>query len=97
MQWADWPFIFSQVLTQFSIGAFIILGGIMLSGKLCFGQSDRVLKTLPIIWVHLLIIAMLYAQGTLYYSLQVIWRIKFYLKSLFCFEFYHSDHHLLVL
>ncbi|WP_318477435.1 hypothetical protein [Photobacterium leiognathi] len=67
MQWADWPFIFSQVLTQFSIGAFIILGGIMLSGKLCFGQSDRVLKTLPIIWV-LLIIAMLLREGTLMFS-----------------------------
>ncbi|MZG56589.1 DmsC/YnfH family molybdoenzyme membrane anchor subunit [Photobacterium lucens] len=67
MQWADWPFIISQVLTQFSIGAFTILGGIMLTGKLCFGQSDRVLKTLPIIWV-LLIIAMLLREGTLMFG-----------------------------
>ncbi|PLC59095.1 hypothetical protein [Photobacterium carnosum] len=64
MQWNDWSILLSEVLEQFSIGAFIIIGGVMLSGKLCFGQHDRVMKILPLIsW--LLIASLLIREATL--------------------------------
>ncbi|OBU15487.1 hypothetical protein [Photobacterium aquimaris] len=64
MQWNDWPIVLSDVLAQFAIGAFIIIGGVMLSGKLCFGQHDRVMKLLPLIsW--LLIASLLIREATL--------------------------------
>ncbi|SMY33796.1 hypothetical protein PMAL9190_01255 [Photobacterium malacitanum] len=64
MQWNDWPIVLSDVLAQFAIGAFIIIGGVMLSGKLCFGQHDRVMKLLPLIsW--LLIASLLVREATL--------------------------------
>lgn len=64
MQWNDWLMLLSEVLEQFAIGAFIIIGGVMLSGKLCFGQHDRVTKVLPLIsW--LLIASLLIREATL--------------------------------
>ncbi|CEO40864.1 hypothetical protein C0Z01_16480 [Photobacterium kishitanii] len=64
MQWNDWSILLSEVLEQFAIGAFIIIGGVMLSGKLCFGQHDRVIKQLPLIsW--LLIASLLIRETTL--------------------------------
>ncbi|KJF88300.1 hypothetical protein CTM76_09390 [Photobacterium phosphoreum] len=64
MQWNDWSILLSEVLGQFAIGAFIIIGGVMLSGKLCFGQHDRVIKVLPLIsW--LLIASLLIREATL--------------------------------
>lgn len=64
MQWNNWSILLSEVLEQFSIGAFIIIGGVMLSGKLCFGQHDRVMKVLPFIsW--LLIASLLIREATL--------------------------------
>jgi anaerobic dimethyl sulfoxide reductase subunit C (anchor subunit) len=64
MQWNDWAILLSEVVEQFSIGAFIIIGGVMLSGKLCFGQHDRVMKVLPLIsW--LLIASLLIREATL--------------------------------
>ncbi|OBU16313.1 hypothetical protein AYY19_03910 [Photobacterium aquimaris] len=64
MQWNDWPIVLSGVLAQFAIGAFIIIGGVILSGKLCFGQHDRVMKLLPLIsW--LLIASLLIREATL--------------------------------
>lgn len=64
MQWNDWSILLSEVLGQFAIGAFIIIGGVMLSGKLCFGQYDRVMKVLPLIcW--LLIASLLIREATL--------------------------------
>lgn len=82
MQWTDWPFLLSQVLSQFSIGAFIVISVIMLSGKLCFGQSDRVLKSFPLIWL-LLITAMLLREGTLMLS-QIHSQSSFGLETFFC-------------
>ncbi|MEC6797198.1 hypothetical protein VXS03_09050 [Photobacterium sp. S4TG1] len=64
MQWNNWSILLSEVLEQFSIGAFIIIGGVMLSGKLCFGQHDRVMKVLPFIsW--LLIASLLIREASL--------------------------------
>ncbi|SMY34575.1 hypothetical protein [Photobacterium andalusiense] len=64
MQWNDWLIVLADVLAQFAIGAFIIIGGVMLSGKLCFGQHDRVMKLLPLIsW--LLIASLLIREATL--------------------------------
>lgn len=55
MAWFDWPFILSSVFAQLSIGAFIILGLVIFSGKLCFGQSDRLHKTMPVLWMLLFV------------------------------------------
>ena len=64
MQWNNWSILLSEVLEQFANGAFIIIGGVMLSGKLCFGQHDRVMKLLPLIsW--LLIASLLIREATL--------------------------------
>ena len=51
MSWSDWPFITSSVFSQLAIGAFISLACVILSGKLCFGQSDRVHRTMPALWL----------------------------------------------
>ncbi|AJR05771.1 dimethylsulfoxide reductase [Photobacterium gaetbulicola] len=53
MAWFEWPFILSSVLTQMAIGAFIVLGTVLLSGKLCFGQADRLHRTMPVLWLML--------------------------------------------
>ncbi|WP_064608848.1 DmsC/YnfH family molybdoenzyme membrane anchor subunit [Photobacterium sp. J15] len=53
MAWFDWPFILSSVFAQLSIGAFLILGAVIFSGKLCFGQSDRLHRTMPVLWLLL--------------------------------------------
>ena len=53
MAWFEWPFILSSVLTQMSIGAFIVLGMVLLSGKLCFGQADRLHKAMLVLWLML--------------------------------------------
>lgn len=53
MAWFDWPFILSSVFAQLSIGAFLVLGLVIFSGKLCFGQSDRLHKTMPLLWMLL--------------------------------------------
>ncbi|MCQ1056874.1 dimethyl sulfoxide reductase anchor subunit [Photobacterium sp. ZSDE20] len=53
MAWFEWPFIISSVLTQMSIGAFIVLGMVLLSGKLCFGQADRLHKAMLVLWLML--------------------------------------------
>ncbi|MCW8329289.1 dimethyl sulfoxide reductase anchor subunit [Photobacterium sp. SDRW27] len=53
MAWFDWPFILSSVFAQLAIGAFLILGLVIFSGKLCFGQSDRLHKVMPVFWLLL--------------------------------------------
>ncbi|MBY5948319.1 dimethyl sulfoxide reductase anchor subunit [Photobacterium rosenbergii] len=53
MAWFEWPLILSSVLTQLAIGAFIVLGIVLLTGKLCFGQSDRLYRTMPVLWLML--------------------------------------------
>ncbi|MGF1729402.1 DmsC/YnfH family molybdoenzyme membrane anchor subunit [Photobacterium kasasachensis] len=53
MAWFDWPFILSSVFAQLAIGSFIVLGLVIFSGKLCFGQSDRLHKTMPVLWMLL--------------------------------------------
>ena len=53
MAWFDWPFILSSVFAQLSIGALIVLGLVIFSGKLCYGQSDRLHRTMPVFWLLL--------------------------------------------
>ncbi|MGF1723485.1 DmsC/YnfH family molybdoenzyme membrane anchor subunit [Photobacterium nomapromontoriensis] len=53
MAWYEWPLILSSVFAQLAIGAFIVLGGVILSGQLCFGQMDRLHRTLPALWLML--------------------------------------------
>ncbi|MEJ2765973.1 DmsC/YnfH family molybdoenzyme membrane anchor subunit [Photobacterium sp. MCCC 1A19761] len=53
MTWGDWPLILSSVLAQLTIGAFIVLGLVIFSGRLCFGQSDRLHRTMPVFWLLL--------------------------------------------
>lgn len=53
MAWFEWPLILSSVLTQLAIGAFIVLGIVLLTGKLCFGQADRLYRTMPALWLML--------------------------------------------
>ncbi|MGF1876359.1 dimethyl sulfoxide reductase anchor subunit [Photobacterium frigidiphilum] len=64
MYWSDWPFLLSSALTQVTIGAFIVLAFVILSGKLCFGQSDRVHKTMPVFWL-LLFVALTLREASL--------------------------------
>lgn len=64
MSWSDWPFIVSSVFSQLVIGAFISLGCVILSGKLCFGQSDRVHRTMPALWL-MLFISLILREGNL--------------------------------
>lgn len=53
MTWGDWPLILSSVLAQLTIGALIILGMVIFSGRLCFGQSDRLHRIMPVFWLLL--------------------------------------------
>lgn len=53
MAWYEWPLILSSVFYQLAIGAFIVLGGCILTGKLCFGQMDRLHRTMPALWLLL--------------------------------------------
>lgn len=55
MAWMEWPFLLSQVIEQAIFWAFIVLGIVMLSGRLCFGQHARVVKTFPVLWLGVLI------------------------------------------
>ncbi|KLV03400.1 dimethyl sulfoxide reductase [Photobacterium aquae] len=53
MAWYEWPLILSSVFSQLAIGAFLVLAGVIFSGKLCFGQSDRLHRTMPALWLML--------------------------------------------
>ncbi|MGR5079606.1 DmsC/YnfH family molybdoenzyme membrane anchor subunit [Photobacterium swingsii] len=64
MSWSDWPFITSSVFSQLAIGAFISLACVILSGKLCFGQSDRVHRTMPALWL-MLFVSLILREGNL--------------------------------
>ncbi|OAN11504.1 dimethylsulfoxide reductase [Photobacterium jeanii] len=64
MSWSDWPFILSSVFAQLVIGAFISLGCVILSGKLCFGQSDRVHRTMPALWL-MMFVSLVLREGNL--------------------------------
>ena len=59
MAWYEWPFILSSVLTQLAIGAFIVQGLVLFTGKLCFGQADRLHRTMPVLWLMLFCALML--------------------------------------
>ncbi|HIF9497653.1 TPA: DmsC/YnfH family molybdoenzyme membrane anchor subunit [Photobacterium damselae] len=67
MLWSDWPLLLSSVLAQLAIGAFLFLGGAILTGKLCFGQNDRVQRTLPGLW-FLLFASLVIREVTLMFS-----------------------------
>ncbi|MGR5063052.1 dimethyl sulfoxide reductase anchor subunit family protein [Photobacterium sp. DNB22_13_2] len=51
MAWHEWPLILFTVLAQTAVGSFILLGGVILSGKLCIGVNDRLHKAMFFIWV----------------------------------------------
>ena len=51
MAWHEWPLILFTVLAQTAVGAFILLGAVILSGKLCIGVNDRLHKAMFFIWV----------------------------------------------
>ncbi|MGF1682139.1 DmsC/YnfH family molybdoenzyme membrane anchor subunit [Photobacterium minamisatsumaniensis] len=51
MAWHEWPLILFTVLAQTAVGAFILLAAVVLSGKLCFGVSDRLHKAMFFVWV----------------------------------------------
>lgn len=51
MAWHEWPLILFTVLAQTAVGAFLLLGCIILAGKLCIGESDRLHKNMFFIWV----------------------------------------------
>ncbi|PSW22004.1 dimethylsulfoxide reductase [Photobacterium sanctipauli] len=47
----EWPLILFTVLAQTAVGAFILLGAVVLRGKLCVGVNDRLHKAMFFIWV----------------------------------------------
>ncbi|PSW20108.1 dimethylsulfoxide reductase [Photobacterium sanctipauli] len=67
MAWYEWPFILSNVFSQLAVGAFIVLGFVILSGKLCFGQLDRLHKTMQALWL-LFAVALLLREGSMMLS-----------------------------
>ncbi|WP_281222511.1 DmsC/YnfH family molybdoenzyme membrane anchor subunit [Photobacterium sanguinicancri] len=97
MSWSNWPFIMSSVFSQLAIGAFISLGCVILSGKLCFGQSDRVHRTMPALWL-MLFVSLILREGNLMlmqahsaYSLtnEVLLAIVFF-GSAICYWFFEK-------
>lgn len=64
MAWFEWPLILSSVLAGVAIGAFLINGAVILSGKLCFGQSDRLHRTMPVLWL-MIFLSMFFRETTL--------------------------------
>ena len=51
MAWQEWPLILFTVLTQTAVGAFLLLGGVILGGKLSVVVSFRLHKGMFFIWV----------------------------------------------
>lgn len=51
MAWHEWPLILFTVLAQTAVGAFLLLGAVILGNKLCVGVTDRLHKGMFFIWV----------------------------------------------
>ena len=51
MAWHEWPLILFTVLAQTAVGAFLLLGAVILGGKLCVGVSHRLHKGMFFVWV----------------------------------------------
>ncbi|MBC7001016.1 dimethyl sulfoxide reductase anchor subunit [Photobacterium sp. BZF1] len=51
MAWHEWPLILFTVLAQTAVGAYLLLGGVILKGNLCVGVSDRLHKVMFFLWV----------------------------------------------
>ncbi|PSW15606.1 dimethylsulfoxide reductase [Photobacterium rosenbergii] len=51
MAWHEWPLILFTVLAQTAVGAYLLLGGVILKGNLCVGVSDRLHKAMFFLWV----------------------------------------------
>lgn len=51
MAWHEWPLIVFTVLAQTAVGAFLLLGCIILSGKLCDEAQEKLHRNMFFIWV----------------------------------------------
>ena len=51
MAWHEWPLILFTVLAQTAVGAYLLLGGVILKGNLCVGVNDRLHKAMFFLWV----------------------------------------------
>lgn len=51
MAWHEWPLILFTVLAQTAVGAFLLLGCIILSGKMCDEVQERLHRNMFFIWV----------------------------------------------
>ncbi|WP_273859881.1 DmsC/YnfH family molybdoenzyme membrane anchor subunit [Photobacterium sp. GSS17] len=51
MAWHEWPLILFTVLAQTAVGAFLLLGAVILGNKLCVGVTGRLHKGMFFIWV----------------------------------------------
>ncbi|MGF1734766.1 DmsC/YnfH family molybdoenzyme membrane anchor subunit [Photobacterium satsumensis] len=51
MAWHEWPLILFTVLAQTAVGAYLLLGGVILKGKLCVGVNHRLHQAMFFLWV----------------------------------------------
>ncbi|AJR06143.1 dimethylsulfoxide reductase [Photobacterium gaetbulicola] len=51
MAWHEWPLILFTVLAQTAVGAYLLLGGVILKGKLCVGANYRLNQAMFFLWV----------------------------------------------
>ncbi|KHT62853.1 dimethyl sulfoxide reductase [Photobacterium gaetbulicola] len=51
MAWHEWPLILFTVLAQTAVGAYLLLGGVILKGNLCVGVNYRLHKAMFFLWV----------------------------------------------
>ncbi|MGR5063055.1 DmsC/YnfH family molybdoenzyme membrane anchor subunit [Photobacterium sp. DNB22_13_2] len=51
MAWHEWPLILFTVLAQTSVGAYLLLGGVILKGDLCVGVKHRLHQAMFFLWV----------------------------------------------
>lgn len=51
MAWHEWPLILFTVLAQTAVGAFLVLGCIILSGRLSLDEYERLHRNMFFIWV----------------------------------------------
>ncbi|WP_019615727.1 DmsC/YnfH family molybdoenzyme membrane anchor subunit [Psychromonas ossibalaenae] len=50
MAWHEWPLMMFTVLAQTSVGSFLVLGGILLSGQLSLNEETRLHKAMFFLW-----------------------------------------------
>ncbi|WP_028864828.1 dimethyl sulfoxide reductase anchor subunit family protein [Psychromonas aquimarina] len=50
MAWHEWPLMLFTVLAQTSVGSFLVLGGLLLSGQLSLNEENRLHKAMFFLW-----------------------------------------------